>query len=986
MLKMRAKHCELFALICVTLVLLDLVSCNASSGRSVGTRVILSREFLLSLRDSSIGLTPDNVPVELCRLGFPPTHRKRGRRGGVRRRLKYLGLDDRRKHPPLPSVLLSNVQSIRNKMDELEAHAKFKKESKETCLLAFTETWLSESDLDSDVYLSGFGCPVRLDRSRETTGKKRGGGVCFYVNQRYCNSVTIRERICTTDIELLSISLRPYYLPREFQQLFFTLVYIHPRADASAAAQLIADVTLKLDSICPDAPKFILGDFNHCVLSKTLRHYEQYVKCPTTQKNTALDLCYGSVNGAYKAHLLPSFGASYHNSVYLTPVYKPSFRRMEREERTVKVWSENGISTLQASLECTNWNCFFEACDNIDELSDAISSYITFCVDSAIETKNVTIYPNNKPWVTKDLKSVINKKRRVFYLGDTQEKKNISREVRNEARKARINYKNKIERLYSGGNLRAAWSGIKSMASVNQDTRETRAPICVNGVECKDLPKTFNSFYARFERPDTAQKVSEIKARLLVKGSNNITITQDNVTSLLKRVNVQKAAGPDYICGRTLRHCADQLGGVFSRLFQMSVDCGHIPVLWKTSTIVPVPKFNKAKELNDYRPIALTSLVMKSFEKILKNEIVSRTSGKLDPLQFAYQTGKGVDDAKIFLLDKVYKHLEKPKSHARVLFADFSSAFNKVLPHILIERLALHFNLPNQILLWVLNFLTDRVQRVLVNGQLSDPIISNTGSPQGCVLSALLFIMYTDTCRSSEENRYLIKFSDDTVLLSLLQGPENGHGKALSDFVEWCDNNFLDLNVQKTKEMIIDFRKSTVNLCASMIHGEEVESVTNYKYLGTVFDSRLKFDLNTDAIIKKSHQRIYLLRKLNHFSVSQPILCTFYRSFIESLLTFSFICWFHNLSVRDKNSLNNIVKLSSKIIGVQAPSLNFLCNRQVVRKARSIADMSDHILNYEFSLMPSGRRYLAPVRKTNRYSNSFIPVAIRLLNSEGSST
>ena len=77
-----------------------------------------------------------------------------------------------------------------------------------------------------------------------------------------------------------------------------------------------------------------------------------------------------------------------------------------------------------------------------------------------------------------------------------------------------------------------------------------------------------------------------------------------------------------------------------------------------SSTIVPVPKSNKAKELDSKR-IAITSLVMKSFEEILKSEIVSRTSRKHDPLQFAYQTGKEVDDAKI---DKMYKHLEKPMS------------------------------------------------------------------------------------------------------------------------------------------------------------------------------------------------------------------------------------------------------------------------------------------------------------------------------------
>lgn len=225
---------KLFVLFCVSLLLLDCAS--HAEGHSSG-RAALSRELLLSLQTSTAGMVPENIPMELRRQFKKSSHRKRGRRGGVQRRFKTLRLDNRGKLPPLPSVLLSNVQSSRNKIDELETYAKFKREVKDTCLLAFTETWLSDRDQDSDLTLTGFGSPIRTDRSPEITGKSRGGGVCFYVNQRYCNTVVIRERICTADVELLSISLRLFYLPREFQQLFFTLVYIHPRANASAVFQ-----------------------------------------------------------------------------------------------------------------------------------------------------------------------------------------------------------------------------------------------------------------------------------------------------------------------------------------------------------------------------------------------------------------------------------------------------------------------------------------------------------------------------------------------------------------------------------------------------------------------------------------------------------------------------------------------------------------------------------------------------------------------------
>lgn len=158
--------------------------------------------------------------------------------------------------------------------------------------------------------------------------------------------------------------------------------------------------------------------------------------------------------------------------------------------------------------------------------------------------------------------------------------------------------------------------------------------------------------------------------------------------------------------------------------------------------------------------------------------------------------------------------------------------------HILIERLASYFILPHQILLLRSNFLPARVQHVIVNGNMSQAIISSIL----VLLSPLLslspltpaFITYTDSCRSSQQGSFLVKFSYDTALLSLLQGSQSTHGRALSSFSKWCDDNLLDHNVVKTKELIIDFRKNRGESNASIIHGEEVQTVDTYKYLGTI--------------------------------------------------------------------------------------------------------------------------------------------------------
>lgn len=106
---------------------------------------------------------------------FKPTARKRGRRGGVHQRLRR----QRHRRTPLPTVILANVQSLRNKVDELQANVKFLAEYNSARLLAFTETWLEEQHLQSDLEINGFGVPFRLERDPAVTGKSLVGAcVC----------------------------------------------------------------------------------------------------------------------------------------------------------------------------------------------------------------------------------------------------------------------------------------------------------------------------------------------------------------------------------------------------------------------------------------------------------------------------------------------------------------------------------------------------------------------------------------------------------------------------------------------------------------------------------------------------------------------------------------------------------------------------------------------------------------------------------------
>ena len=114
------------------------------------------------------------------------------------------------------------------------------------------------------------------------------------------------------------------------------------------------------------------------------------------------------------------------------------------------------------------------------------------------------------------------------------------------------------------------------------------------------------------------------------------------------------------------------------------------------------------------------------------------------------------------LLNSLYHHLEGPLTLARLLIIDFYSAFNTIQPQLLVEKLLSDFNFDMNIIGWILDLMTERSQCVRVNGVLSDKLHSSTGSPHGCVLSPILYILYTNSCQSKFENRHIIKFANDS--------------------------------------------------------------------------------------------------------------------------------------------------------------------------------------------------------------------------------
>ena len=242
-----------------------------------------------------------------------------------------------------------------------------------------------------------------------------------------------------------------------------------------------------------------------------------------------------------------------------------------------------------------------------------------------------------------------------------------------------------------------------------------------------------------------------------------------------------------------------------------------------------------------------------------------------------------------------------------------------------------------------------------------------------------MFTLMTHDCCGKWSTHHIIKYADDTTVVGLVQNnEENTYREEVQLFANWCRNNNLVLNVKKTKEMVIDFRRKRPMHTPILINGTALETVQNTKLLGVHVANNLSWSLHTSSLVKKAHQCLHFLRRLKRAHLNPSILTTFYRGTIESVLTSSISLWHEKTS--DRKALRRVVRTAERTIGVTLPPIEDLAQKRLLAKATCTLRDSTHPCNKLFSLLPSGRRYSSLRSSTVRFSSSFYSAAIRLLN------
>lgn len=901
------------------------------------------------------------VPLEKRRRRRRERKQKRGCRAGI-----HVRLGKNPHKPPLPSLFVTNARSLANKMDELEMITATQKNIQDCCAMIITETWLTPFVPEDAISLSGR-TAHRQDRDKHS-GKTRGGGLCIYTNNNWCTNANVIDRHCSPDLEYLSVKCRPFYMPREFTCVIVTAVYIPPDANTKIALGCLLTAISKQQTTHLDGVFVVAGDFNQAKLKTVLPKFYQHVQCATRGKNT-LDHVYSNIKHGYKASPLPHLGQSDHVSLFLTPAYRPIVNTVKPTVRHIQVWPEGASEQLRDCFSNTEWALFED--NNINTYTSTVLFYIKCCVENVTNTTRIRVFPNNKPWMTRDVQLLLKERNLAFRTGDKELYSASRSKLKRGIRDAKVAYKQRIERHFEDSNPRRAWQGIRHIINHKNSTTQSTDSSASLAVE-------LNNFFGRFEVASTETTMPTVQASAST--SQSLNIQTADVIRVLRNINTRKATGPDGVPGRVLKDCADELAGVLTNIYNMSLSQCIVPSCLKSTTIVPVPKQTAITCLNDYRPIALTPIVTKCLERLVLKHIKATLPPTLDPHQYAYRENRSTDDAINIALHTALQHLEQRGTYARLLFVDYSSAFNTIIPSRLVSKMDA-LGVDDDICRWTQDFLTDRPQSVRMGNHHSPTLTLSMGAPQGVVLSPFFYFLYTHDCIPAHISNTIIKFADDTTVVGLITGgDESAYRAEVERLLGWCSENNLSLNIKKTKELIIDFRRKQEQHPPLFINGEEVERVSSFKFLGTNISDDLTWSKNTQSLVKKSQRRLYFLRSLRKVNLSQQHLVSFYRCTIESVLTYGICIWYGSCSVAEKKALQRVVNSAQKITNTQLPAIEDIYTSRCLQKAKGILKAPTHPAHHLFALLPSGRRYRCLKARTTRLLNSFYPRAITILN------
>ena len=344
-------------------------------------------------------------------------------------------------------------------------------------------------------------------------------------------------------------------------------------------------------------------------------------------------------------------------------------------------------------------------------------------------------------------------------------------------------------------------------------------PLLVNNkfvTDFKAKANIFNHFFSKQCTPlANGSKLPENQVYLTNSRINSVPFSDDLVINIIRNLNVNKVHGHDDISIRMIKMCDESLLRPLSIIFCNSLKSSTYPTTWKKANIIPVHKKDDKQCVNNCRPVSLLLVFGKIFEKITFNEIYSFLDREklLNTNQSGFRPFDSCINQLLTLTHEIFSAFDcNPSQEVRSIFLDISRAFDKVWHEGLLYKLK-SFGISGNLLNLIKHYLTDRSQRVLLNGQCSNwqPILA--GVPQGSILGPLFFLMYINDLPDGLKSNVKL-FADNTSLFSVVKNKEESASDVTNDLdmiSKWTYNCKMSFNPDpgKPAQEVIFSRKNS---------------------------------------------------------------------------------------------------------------------------------------------------------------------------------
>ena len=366
---------------------------------------------------------------------------------------------------------------------------------------------------------------------------------------------------------------------------------------------------------------------------------------------------------------------------------------------------------------------------------------------------------------------------------------------------------------------------------------------------------------------------------------NVLEISSEDVRLLLSKLDVGKSMGPDEIHPKILRFLStnEDFINAITILFNTCIKFKSIPNIWKTATVVSLHKKGSIHLPSNYRPVSLTCILCKVFEKFVRTHILDYITTELVSNQHGFVMGKSTLSNLLESIDAINEYLSYGNC-ADILYLDFSKAFDTVSHYRLLIKME-NLGISSNIIDIVKDFLSNRTMRVRVGSAFSESYDVPSGVPQGSVLGPLLFLIFINDLPSSIKS-FVELFADD---VKLLVGPSM-HDVVQADLdrlTEWEEIWKLKFNIDKCKVLHIGVSNTKYNY---KLNNKELDKITEERDLGVIFDDSFKFNCHILSIVSKANQKIGWVMR-NILSRSAYVITRVYKTLIRPHIEYCTQAW-----------------------------------------------------------------------------------------------